>query len=96
MGLETLDPVVRLLTHKNLTVTEAHMNLASLATIATGVIMQVTLEITISLVVILKKMITATKVGTPPSFVFHMMLSIVCQPEVMPKLENFRINLEPK
>lgn len=91
MGLETLARVVRLL--KILTVTEAHM---SLATTATGVIMQVTLEIiTISLVVI-QKMIIAIIMRAQPSFGFHTILSIVCQPKVMPKLEKFRINLEPK
>ena len=71
MGLEILDRVVRLVTNEILRVLkEAHI---SLATTAIGIVIQGTLVITNSLVVILIKMIIASKGGTQPSYGFRMM-----------------------
>lgn len=71
MGLEILDRVVRLVTHEILRVLkEARI---SLATTAIGIVIQGTLVITNSLVVILIKMIISSKGGTQPSYGFRMM-----------------------
>lgn len=86
-GLETPDVVVHQITHKILIT--AHM---TQTVTADGITVQ---TITVDQRKIQRKMNIARELTIPVSFVFHMILSIVCLQEVMPKLRNFKINLGP-